>query len=254
MNKNKSFYLTLVVIFCVVLAGFGGFIIGTYFGSKCESTKIVDTKNETKKEEVNDDDAPVAELTENVKRALYSYIKNGEGNFSKYFNNLTNSQKLYIAGIEDGASLSELKNNLIKYFGSNLNLLGENYYANNTLQATYDSSKDKYTWSGDADLLFDFENSGIYDYRLESTEIKGDELIITYYGLFSNSDGVGPMLVTNDNNIRRYLGVEELDENITDEEYLENAFNNNKDDFFIFTYIYKSVNDKYVLVDFKLEK
>ena len=252
MDKNKSFYLTLVVIFCVVLAGLGGFIIGTHFGNKCETEKIVDTKKDNKKEEESEDDAPVAELTENVKRALYDYIKNGNGDFSNYFNNLTNSQKLYIAGISDGASLSDLKNNLIKYFGSDLGLLGEDYNVNNTLQATYDSSSDKYTWSGDSDLLFDFENNGIYNYRLESTETKGDELIITYYGLFSSSDSVGPMLLTNDNNIRRYLGVEELGEDITDEEYLENAFNNNKDDFFKFSYFYKSVNDKYVLVDFKL--
>ena len=36
-----------------------------------------------------------------------------------------------------------------------------------------------------------------------------------------------------------------------DEEYLEKAFSNNKDDFFKFSYIYKKINDKYVLVDFK---
>lgn len=38
---------------------------------------------------------------------------------------------------------------------------------------------------------------------------------------------------------------------MTDEEYLEKAFSNNKDDFFKFSYIYKKINDKYVLVDFK---
>ena len=37
----------------------------------------------------------------------------------------------------------------------------------------------------------------------------------------------------------------------TPEEYLEKAFSNNKDDFFKFSYIYKKINDKYVLVDFK---
>ena len=40
-DKNKSFYLTLVVVFCVVLSGLGGYFIGTHFG---ENNKVVEEK------------------------------------------------------------------------------------------------------------------------------------------------------------------------------------------------------------------
>ena len=64
MDKNKSFYLTLVVIFCVVLAGLGGYFLGTHFGNentiKSES-KIVEEEKETEKE--NSSDVEVSDLS-----------------------------------------------------------------------------------------------------------------------------------------------------------------------------------------------
>ena len=91
-----------------------------------------------------------------------------------------------------------------------------------------------------------------YDnYKLKDKNIENDELVITYYGLYAYQDEIGPTTLSNDKNIERILNYEEESNGMTDEEYLEKAFSNNKDDFFKFSYIYKKINDKYVLVDFK---
>lgn len=34
MDKHKSMFFTLMVIFCIVLSGIGGFFLGTKFGEK----------------------------------------------------------------------------------------------------------------------------------------------------------------------------------------------------------------------------
>ena len=52
MDKNKSFYLTLVVVFCVVLSGLGGYFIGTHFGEK---DKVVENNNVNE----NNEDSPI---------------------------------------------------------------------------------------------------------------------------------------------------------------------------------------------------
>ena len=97
----------------------------------------------------------------------------------------------------------------------------------------------------------DFDPGYIYNYKLKDKNIENDELVITYYGLYAYQDEIGPTTLSNDKNIERILNYEEESNGMTDEEYLEKAFSNNKDDFFKFSYIYKIINDKYVLVDFK---
>ena len=87
MEKNKSFYLTLVVVFCVVLSGLGGYFIGTHFGEK------ETIKNEVKKdEEINASNIKVADLSSYVYTALYSYLKSDEKSLTNYLNNLSNDQ------------------------------------------------------------------------------------------------------------------------------------------------------------------
>ena len=46
MDKNKSLYISLVVLFCVVITGISAFFLGLYFSKQ----KLVDitTKNESK--------------------------------------------------------------------------------------------------------------------------------------------------------------------------------------------------------------
>ena len=34
MDKHKSMFFTIMIIFCIVLAGIGGFFLGTKFGEK----------------------------------------------------------------------------------------------------------------------------------------------------------------------------------------------------------------------------
>ena len=124
MDKNKSFYLTLVVVFCVVLSGLGGYFIGTHFSEKETVKNEVKKDEEKKKEEINANDIKVADLSNYVYTALYSYLKSGEKSLNSYLNNLSNDQKLYVAGLlnfedEDNKynnkKYSDLKNKLIEY-------------------------------------------------------------------------------------------------------------------------------------------
>ena len=34
MDKHKSMFFTIMIIFCIVLSGIGGFFLGTKFGEK----------------------------------------------------------------------------------------------------------------------------------------------------------------------------------------------------------------------------
>ena len=87
MDKNKSFYLTLVVVFCVVLSGLGGYFIGTHFGEKETIKNEVKKDEEKRNEEINANDIKVADLSNYVYTALYSYLKSGEKSLNSYLNN-----------------------------------------------------------------------------------------------------------------------------------------------------------------------
>ena len=250
MDKNKSFYLTLVVVFCVVLSGFGGYFIGTHFGEK---DKVVENNNVNE----NNEDSPIGDLNYYVLTGLYSYLFSGNNDFEEYLNSLTNSQKLYIAGIfdEKNKTFSDLKANLVKYFGSDLNVKAEDYYVEGIDEALlkYDKSSDKFiSQEVNTDSITDLGLDFIYNYKYEGTTVKNnEEITITFYGLYAYQDEIGPTTISNNSNIERLLNYEDESNNESDEEYLEAAFNNNKDDFLKFSYTYKKVNDKYVLVDFK---
>ena len=41
MDKNKSLFYTLMVIFCVIIAGIGGFLLGTNFGKEQASDRNI---------------------------------------------------------------------------------------------------------------------------------------------------------------------------------------------------------------------
>lgn len=258
MDKNKSFYLTLVVIFCVILAGLGGYFIGTHFGNENTTKSEAKSVEETKEnEKLNSSDIEVADLSYYVYTALYDYLKSNKNNLNDYLNNLSNSQKLYVAGLinvldeEDKYSSKkyvDLKNNLIDIFGTDLNLQTTDYYDyyGDEPLFVYNKETDEFVYSEPESgrCLVVFPESGyIYNYKLKDKKIENDQLVITYYGLYARPDEAGPTILSNDKNIEVMLNY--------DEEYLETTFNNNKEDFLIFTYIYKSVNGKYVLVDFK---
>ena len=266
MDKNKSFYLTLVVVFCVVLSGLGGYFIGTHFGEKETIKNEVKKDEEKKNEEINANDIKVADLSNYVYTALYSYLKSGEKSLNSYLNNLSNDQKLYVAGLlnfedEDNKynnkKYSDLKNKLIDVFGTDLNLQAKDYYTladDKEPLFIYNKETDEFVYNENTigtDVLVDFDLGYIYNYKLKDKNIENDELVITYYGLYAYQDEIGPTTLSNDKNIERILNYEEESNGMTDEEYLEKAFSNNKDDFFKFSYIYKKINDKDVLVDFK---
>lgn len=110
MDKNKSFYFTLVVIFCVILSGFGGYFIGTHFSEK-ETVKNEVKKDEEKKNENLEvlKDKVIDTLTSIT---LYNYIKSESESLTSYLNSLSDSQKLCLAGLsfDKKATLKSLKN------------------------------------------------------------------------------------------------------------------------------------------------
>lgn len=127
MDKNKSLYINLVVLFCVVITGISGFFLGLHFSKQ----NLVDnsTKNELKITNVESYNIPTLSI-------LYNYLKSDYNNLEDYLKNLTNSEKLYVAGLFDTSDeeknnnkFSVLKENLIKTFGSDLGVLPEDYYA-----------------------------------------------------------------------------------------------------------------------------
>ena len=118
----------------------------------------------------------------------------------------------------------------------------------------YNKETDEYIYNENTpgtDIITDLSNGYIYNYKLESTEEKDNILTITYYGLYALQDEIGPTTVTNANNISRLINYDSEFDKMSDEEYFKQAFANNKDDFFKFTYSYKKVDTKYILIDFK---
>ena len=95
MEKNKLNYITYLVIFCVILSFVGCFFLGTYFGEK---------ETVTKTEEKNPDEeifksAKIEEYSIYTLTALYNFTQSSQRDFNEYLTNLSNSQKLYVAGL-----------------------------------------------------------------------------------------------------------------------------------------------------------
>lgn len=255
MDKNKSLYINLVVIFCVVITGISAFFLGLQFSKQ----KLVDnsTKNESKITNVESYNIPTLSM-------LYNYLKSDYNNLEDYLKNLTNSEKLYVAGLLDTSDeeknnnkFSVLKENLIKTFGSDLGVLPEDYYAFAESEEPlykYNKETDEYIYNEEApgiDAITDLDSGYIYNYILDKEESKEDLITLTYYGLYAYQDEIGPTTITNQKNIERLLNYEETFDGISDQEYLQNAFKKNKEDFLKWSYTFKKVNDNYVLVDFK---
>ena len=268
MDKNKSLYFSLIVIFCVVIAGLGGYYLGITFSNNEDVTVKYEKKEETYEKEVvkdnNDELTKLPTLSEPVYVVLYNYLKSGKNNLIDYLSNLNNNQKLYVAGLinwkderDENKTYTNLRNYLIEVFGTDLNISASDYYTpmdDEEPWLIYNKETDKFIdneKTNAGDTLFDLSGSYIYNFKLKDTSFNEDKYIVTYYGLYACMDEIGPTILSNDKNIDRYLNYEDDTDGLTGEEYLEKIFNNNKDDFFQFIYTYKKVNDKYILVDFK---
>ena len=139
MDKNKSLYISLVVLFCVVITGISAFFLGLQFSKQ----KLVDitTNNESKITNVESYNIPTLSI-------LYNYLRSDYNNLEEYLKNLTNSEKLYVAGLFDSSDeannnkFSLLKENLIKIYFKNLfvNLL---FYCKILVEGLLKNRKDK---------------------------------------------------------------------------------------------------------------
>ena len=102
MDKNKSLYINLVVIFCIALAGISGFFLGLHFSKQNSINNS--TKNEPKITNVEKYNIPTLSV-------LYNYLKSDYNNLEDYLKNLTNSEKLYVAGLFDTSDEEKNNNN-----------------------------------------------------------------------------------------------------------------------------------------------
>ena len=268
MNKHQSLFMTVVVIFCIVLAGGGCFYLGTKMTDKKPETVKTDEKEDESKDKENDTfkEFTVVSYPTAVNNILYNYLKSDNKNLDDYLNSISNNHKLYLAGIlgYDGIEndlenkkLEDLKKNLNKYFGSDFGLKGENYFISEDDEVClfkYNENDKAFVYNEDTiptDVLVDLDRTEIYNYKLDTIDYKDDSVVLTYYGLYAVTDTVGPTTVTNNKNIKRVLNYDQETDNLTDAEYLSDAFTKNKNDLFKFTYTYKLIDEKYVLVDFQ---
>lgn len=263
MEKNQSLFITLVVIFCVVLAGGSCFYLGTKMNNtKSNNEKNVESKDNKEKTKI---EFEVPEYPDAINNILYNYLKSGGKSFDNYLNDLSNYHKLYLAGIMgydsnlNNKNLDDLKKNLVKYFGSDLNIKGEDFYTGVSDEIPlfkYDESKEKLIYNEEVPagcLSIDIDSTEIYNFKLDTIKTENGSVILTYYGLYAIPSDIGPTTVTNNKNIERVLNYDQEEDGLTDEYYLNEAFKKNKNDFFKFVYTYKLINGKYVLVDFKQE-
>ena len=142
MEKNKLNYITYLVIFCVILSFVGCFFLGTYFGEK---------ETVTKTEEKNPDEeifksAKIEEYSIYTLTALYNFTQSSQRDFNEYLTNLSNSQKLYVAGLvnyldED----NKYNNNINSYFNYQIRQIRkkENFIFSLLEKKNYDSISNK---------------------------------------------------------------------------------------------------------------
>ena len=259
MNKHQSLFMTVVVIFCIVLAGGGCFYLGTKMTDKKLETVNTDEKNDESKNNTNENskEFAVVEYPSAVNNILYNYLKSDGKSFVDYLNNLSNNYKLYLAGILDNRDFSSLKQNLVQFFGSDLDIKGEDFYdikSDAEPLFRYDENTKSFIYNDNAPagcIGVDLDSTEVYNYQLDTIDYKDDSVVLTYYGLYAMPGDVGPTTVTNNKNIKRVLNYDQETDNLTDAAYLSDAFTKNKNDFFKFTYTYKLIDEKYVLVDFQ---
>ena len=257
MEKGKELYFTLIVLFCAVLMGIGGFYLGTEFtdDKTVENTGKVENKlnsSDLLKEENNLDVLKQKEVSSYIKGGLYSYIKSNKSDLINYFTSMNNSNKLYMAGILNEQNYSTLENNLMAVFGNNLGLEKKDYYILETDEEPlykYDSTTSKYVYNENvlgSDLLSELDQKKVYNYKLKDVKKDGENYIASYYGLYEYAGSVGPSTLSNEENIE--IVVE--DEKASQSE-LDAKFNENEKDFFVFEYIYTLKDDSFYLTGFK---
>lgn len=265
MNRGKSILGILIVILLVVLTCGGSYYLGTKMNNtKSTNEKIVESEDNKEKTET---EFEVPEYPNAINNILYNYLKSNVKSFDNYLNDLSNYHKLYLAGIIgydndsnlNNKNLDDLKKNLVKCFGSDLNIKGEDFYTGVSDEIPlfkYDESKEKFVYNEEVPggcLSIDIDSTEIYNFKLDTIKTENGSVILTYYGLYAMPDEIAPTTVTNNKNIERVLNYDQEEDGLTDEYYLNEAFKKNKNDFFKFVYTYKLVNGKYVLVDFKQE-
>lgn len=265
MNRGKSILGIVIVILLVVLTCGGSYYLGTKMNNtKSTNEKIVESEDNKEKTET---EFEVPEYPDAINNILYNYLKSNSKSFDNFLNDLSNYHKLYLAGIIgydndsnlNNKNLNELQENLVKYFGTDLNIKGEDFYTGVSDEIPlfkYDENKEKFVYNEEVPggcLSIDIDTTEIYNYKLDTITTENGSVILTYYGLYAMPDEIGPTTVTNNKNIERVLNYDQEEDGLTDEYYLNEAFKKNKNDFFKFVYTYKLVNGKYVLVDFKQE-
>lgn len=263
MNRGKSILGILIVILLVVLTCGGSYYLGTKMNNtKSTNEKIVESEENKEKTET---EFEVPEYPDAINNILYNYLKSNSKSFDNFLNDLSNYHKLYLAGIIgydndsnlNNKNLDDLKKNLVKYFGSDLNIKGEDFGVGDEIPLfKYDENKEKFVYNEEVPggcLVIDIDTTEVYNFKLDTIKNKDDSVILTYYGLYAMPSDIGPTTVTNNKNIERVLNYDQEEDGISDEYYLNKAFKKNKNDFFKFVYTYKLINGKYVLVDFKQE-
>lgn len=262
MDKKKSLYFTLVVVFCVVLSGLGGYFIGESINRK---EVLKDTEKQVEESDSSEDDTIAANHGKDIYLLLYNYIKSDKSNLQEYLSGLSNMEKMYVGGFHGAdysITFSQIKLNLINTFGSDLQITND---IDNRFK--YDVNFDSYYYDSESQYIryadTSFELKDIYNYKLIETKYDDNTEVISYYGLYNDCYDVGPCTYTGKNGLKIFLL---RDDNESFDEYnkrikqaFDNAFKEHKEDFYRFDYYYNQSNvgefdhtgGRYILVDFK---
>lgn len=117
----------------------------------------------------------------------------------------------------------------------------------NNLDLYLKNYNEEYLVNGEIDAELDKE---LFNYKVKEVKINNDKLEIVYYGLLkSNIDEEG-ILFTNNADLN--LSLNEIEDNISEIEYLENIFKEKKNEFLLFKYSFDLNDEKYSINNFEI--
>lgn len=264
-GKTLTGIIICSVLIIVVIAF--TFVMGNYNLKKSQNmsggkeinnnSSVPDVKSLTESE--------LDKLTDGFNKALYNYSQNYTGDLIGYLKGYSNSQKLYMGNImslgdvaNKRLNLSDIQNRLKNVLGTDLDVLGEDYFLGleKVPYYKYDAAGGFYTFNaaydGGTDSFTDIGNMEIYNYKVKETK----DNVIYVYGLYKNSTDFVPYL-ENGRGLTRYIGVDdrlaEFEYTETEAEFLKNLYEKEIEQFLTFEYHYKLDDNYYVLSDFKVQ-
>ncbi len=247
MAKKKNIRLIGIIIFFLV-PFLMGIAIGLFIGFRV-FTKVPDNSNENNNtnkivllDNTTRDELFKVVNNDNLEKVIYNYRAKGTE-----LDNMTNDEKLYLAGIDSyyktsgtWVTFDVLKDSLVKKYGSDYNVQMKDYnYHNITTIKVEDGN---YTYSGDG---FNYLDNATFIDLYTALELKQDNDL--YY---LTVDGIYHQQLKNEETYSNDKGFV-FNEAVSSKTSLTELYKTNQEQFMRYVFIFKKVNDKYILTKFQ---